>query len=411
MRRYARISRVLIATAMLSAVAVPTTETGALGSPGRRPVLRASAAAVAVAGATGTLKPFATNGLSGVGFGFSQGSGLLWESVAQQAADLDGMVAAGASWVGADIDWPSIQAGGPNAWNWQPTDRLINAARSRGLQVLATADYTPVWARPANTSDKHAPNDPAQFATFVRAAATRYAANGVHAWQIWNEPNTAAFFQPHPDPQAYAQLLIAGADAIHSADPSAVVMNGGLAPAGNVAGQTIAPNDFLIQMYAAGIGGHVNAISMHPYSFPYSPTTPATWNPFYMLGYTHLIMTAFGDAGLPIWGTEAGFGTGQDAQSLSEAMQAVRMKELVVAWKQLPFAAKLFVYGYRDTLAGSTSVWDNMGMVHRDFSTKPAFAAFRSAVTSAPTPPVSGHHRRACVRNSPGRRLGSRGCS
>ncbi len=339
-------------------------------------------------------------------FGFSQGSGLLWESDALLARDLDGMVAAGARWVGVDIDWPHIQAGGPNSWNWQVTDRVVHAAQARGLQVLGTVVYTPVWARPAHTSDKHAPNDPADYARFVRAAAERYSGAGVDAWQIWNEPNISAFWQPQPDVAAYSALLISGADAIHSVDPDAVVMNGGLAPAANVAGVSIAPNDFVIGMYLGGIGGHIDAISMHPYSFPYAPSTPESWNPFYMLTYTHLVMSAFGDGALPIWGTESGFGTGADKQSVSEGLQAIRIGQLVQAWQQLPFGGNLLIYGYRDLAPQSASVWDNMGLVRNDFSSKPAAAAFRAAVVGAQP---KAREPRSCIRSAnigAGRRKG-----
>ncbi len=349
----------------------------------------------------------ASNAVPLGGIGFSQGSGLLWESDDLLMQDLDGMIAAGATWVGVDVDWPSIQAGGPNSWNWTPTDRLIFLARAKGLQVLATADYTPAWARPANTSDKYAPQNESDFAIFAAAAAARYAPLGVHAWQIWNEPNTSDFWQPAPDAAAYARLLIAGADAIHGSDPNSVVMNGGLAPAPNVAGRSIAPNDFIVQMYLAGIAGHIDAISMHPYTFPYSPTTPQTWNLFYMLSYTHLIMSAFGDGARRIWATESGYGTGRDSQSVSQAMQATRLRELVAAWRAIPFAGNLFVYGYRDLTTGSSSVWNNMGIVRHDFSPKLGAAAFRLAVVGPPPKQVV---PKSCIRSSglggPDRRRG-----
>ena len=388
MRRNARIRSNLVVIAALCVVATPSVATATQRQMASAPVVQAPS----------LVKRTINNTVALGEFGFSQGSSLVWESDDLLARDLDGMVAAGATWVGVDVDWPHIQAGGPNSWQWQYTDRVVLAARARGLEVLATADYSPVWARPANTTDKHAPNDPADFARFAAAAAARYAPHGVDAWQIWNEPNIADFWQPQPDANAYSALLIAGADAIHAANPKAVVMNGGLAPAGNVGGVSIAPNDFVVQMYLAGISGHVDAISMHPYSFPYSPTTPEVWNPFYMLTYTHLIMSAFGDGALPIWGTEAGFGTGRDGQSVSQALQSIRMTQVVQAWQQLPFAGNLFIYGYRDLAAGSSSVWDNMGLVRHDFSAKPAAAAFRSAVVGN-QPKVRAP--RSCIRATP----------
>src|SRR4051812_31237053 len=48
--------------------------------------------------------------------GISVGSGVLWESDAQQAADLDAIAASGAKWFAFDLDWNHIQYEGPNAW-------------------------------------------------------------------------------------------------------------------------------------------------------------------------------------------------------------------------------------------------------------------------------------------------------
>src|SRR3954462_11483611 len=68
--------------------------------------------------------------------GFTQGSPLLWESDAEQAADLDGIVRTGAKWVAADFDWPSAEPVQGQYW-WGAIDRLVHNARARRLNVLA----------------------------------------------------------------------------------------------------------------------------------------------------------------------------------------------------------------------------------------------------------------------------------
>lgn len=408
MRRNARrmMKGVMAVTLCVSGLAVaPAADAAPEPSPGRN-LAGATPVDLTVLGATtlSTVGAASTNPVPAWDdLGFSQGSGLLWESDEEMAADLDGMVAAGASWVGADVDWPSIQAGGPNSWNWGPTDRLMFHARVRGLNVMAAAVYTPTWARPANTTDKHAPNDPAAYATFVAEAAKRYAPIGVKVWQLWNEPNMATWYGPQPDPAGFAQLLIQAADAIHAAVPDAFVMNGGFAPAANVPGHSIEPNQFLLQLYQNGIAGHLDAVATHPYTFPYSPNVVAEWNPLYMLGYMHLIMTAFGDGNKEIWATEAGYGTGNDGQSVDEGTQAFRMTELIDAWHRLPYAGTLMIYGFRDTAVNPASVWDNMGLVRRDFSAKLAYNAFQTAAMGAPAGP---RQERPCIGSSP---IGSKG--
>ena len=139
--------------------------------------------------------------------GFANGVMPLQDNDADLARDLDGMAATGAHWFRIDFYWPTIQDGGPQSWDWSTTDRVVKAAIDRGLDILAMPAYSPTWARPPGTSDHHPPLDPDAYARFVYAAVQRYAPLGVHTWEIWNEPNTSAFWPPKPDPAAYTQLL------------------------------------------------------------------------------------------------------------------------------------------------------------------------------------------------------------
>src|SRR5438094_2187119 len=104
---------------------------------------------------------------------------------------LDAYVNIGAKWARFDFSWNSIQAAGPNSYDWTATDAVVAAAAARGIRVLGVLAYTPPWARPSNctTSEKCAPANAADFGRFAGAAAARYAPLGVHAWEIWNEPN------------------------------------------------------------------------------------------------------------------------------------------------------------------------------------------------------------------------------
>ena len=90
---------------------------------------------------------------------------------------LQAVADSGARWFEMDIDWNSIQAGGPTSFWWDATDRVVLDARARGLKILGGLGYTPGWARPANcppNTDKCLPASPEYFADFARAAAQRY---------------------------------------------------------------------------------------------------------------------------------------------------------------------------------------------------------------------------------------------
>ncbi len=96
-------------------------------------------------------------------FGFSDaelggrwgGGGVLSQPVGRE---LDSMVTAGATYVRLDVPWVALEPSAPRltaagaevrTFDWPRMDRLIDGARSRGLQVVALPAYTPAWARPA----------------------------------------------------------------------------------------------------------------------------------------------------------------------------------------------------------------------------------------------------------------------
>jgi len=321
----------------------------------------------------------------GARVGFSNGYETLWISDAALAADLDGMAATGARWLRVDFDWPSVQAAGPDTWNWSRIDRVVRSARERGISVLAMPAYTPSWARPSGTSDKHPPTDPADYARFVGAAVQRYAPAGVRNWEIWNEPNQSSFWRPRPNVSAYARLFEGASRAIHAVDPGATVVTGGLAPAANVEGRSISPATFVIKMYHRGLKPYIDAIGVHPYTFPYAPQYAADWNPFYRLPAIYGIMQHHGDSGKKIWATEVGWGTGSSTQAVSYKAQASYARRVVDSWLSYPFAANLFWYSFRDHGTNADDVWQNMGLVRRDWSGKPARDALTDKLHSAMT--------------------------
>jgi hypothetical protein len=317
----------------------------------------------------------------------SQQPGIAWEPAAQMNADLDAMVAAGMTCVRADFFWDSIEQQ-RGQYSWSATDTFVRAAEARGLRVLAIADYTPAWARTGPTN-KYPPTNPNDYAAFVGALAQHYGALGVHAWEIWNEPNNAAFWAPKADPRAYTRLLVPAYAAIKQADPSATVVSGGLSPAVDN-GTNIAPLSFLEAVYADGGGGSFDAVGYHPYSFPYAPMYAAGWNTFYETPAVHTVMAANGDGAKPIWGTEVGFPTGTGSGSVSPALQAADISAAIAQWTSWSFHGPIIFYTIRDIGTDPTNVDDNMGMLDHSGAPKPVFAAVQQQLTAAPAaPPVT----------------------
>ncbi|MBM9622022.1 cellulase family glycosylhydrolase [Streptomyces zhihengii] len=363
----------------------------------RRPRRLALAAAIAVAACALALQP-APPAPPPLRTGIAYGNTLVSMPDAELAAALDDVVSLGGGWVRADLAWRDVQADGPDAYRWHLFDRVVEAARARDLEVLPVLAYTPPWARPDGcASDKCAPADPAAFAAFAGAAAARYAQRGVHIWEIWNEPNLVRFWQPAPDPAAYAVLLREAGRALRAADPAARVVLGGLgaAPSG---GGDIAQTEFLAEVCERGGNRLVDAVGYHPYTYPDLTAVAGhttAWDavaggPDSLEG----VLAAYGTPGLPVWITETGAptggpGTASDgspaasgpaATHVTEARQAAVAADVVRAAAADPVVGALFWYSDRDLGTDRSTNEDFYGLRRSDGSPKPALGALRRAI-------------------------------
>jgi polysaccharide biosynthesis protein PslG len=317
------------------------------------------------------------------GSGFAVGGGFQNGSDADRTRDLDLMSTAGAAWIRMDLNWSMIQAQGPSSYDWAPFDRVVTAATGRGFHILATLLYTPVWARPANGTASSPPVRLADYVAFARQAAQRYAPLGVHAYEIWNEPNITAFWQPRPDVAAYTAMLRGASAAIRSVDPQALIVTGGTSPAPD-SGGNISPVSFLRGIYANGGKSAFDAVAHHPYCWPALPGDTQAWSAWYQMYGTspslRSVMADNGDAGKQIWATEFGAPTNGPAGSfVSEQTQATTVTRAFKLFRSYQWAGPLFWYSERD-IGTSTSTRENFfGVLRNDFSPKPAFDAYKAA--------------------------------
>lgn len=310
--------------------------------------------------------------------GFAAGSGLPSRSDTELARDLEGIAATGASYLRFDLPWSFIEEQ-PGDFRWHEFDRIIDDAHACGLEVVGLLTYSPVWARAPGTSEHAPPLDVDDFAAFVAEAVRRYAPRGVEAWEVWNEPNADFFWEPAPDPAAYTELLIAAYEAVKSVDADATVVSGGLAPVPDALdGETISPATFVEGMYAAGAGGHFDALGHHPYSFPALPDEDDDTG-FGQTRRLHDLMEENGDGDKRIWGTEFGVPTG--SAGFPTTFVAESATAGYDAWRAWPFTGPLLWYTYRDPGTDPSDPEDNFGLVTADYRPKePALSAFEAVI-------------------------------
>jgi polysaccharide biosynthesis protein PslG len=249
--------------------------------------------------------------------------------------------------------------------------------------VLGIIDYCPAWANGGRSSNKYPPLYPSDYGAFAGSLATYFAPLGVHAWEIWNEPNLSEFWMPAANPAYYVQLLQHAYTALKRVDPLAVVITGGLSQH-LTSNLNVGVLDFLRAIYTHGGRGFFDAVANHPYDSPRLPSEGYNWRQMFGTSPSMLsIMEANGDGGKRIWITEIGAPTsGIDPYGtvVSEARQAEILSQAYALAATSPWAGPVFWYNLQDYCP-----WDPArevgcfyGIVRYDGSGKAAAEALRA---------------------------------
>jgi hypothetical protein len=192
---------------------------------------------------------------------------------------LDRTAALNADTVRIDIGWPA--PAGPTRppgfdarnpadpqYDFSRADASIVAARSRGLQVIASFTGAPAWAdrpgRPASVTPGTWKPSPQALEEYGAALARRYSGTfpdparpgqtlpRVKAFQVWNEPNLSKYLNPQwtrtraTSPKLYRGMLNGFYRGVKSVDSRARVVTAGTAPFGDpgFGGRRIPPARF-----------------------------------------------------------------------------------------------------------------------------------------------------------------------
>lgn len=229
------------------------------------------------------------------------------------------------------------------------------------------------------------PANPGDFAAFAAAVVERYDGDGfqdapgsprIAYWEIWNEPDQPTAWvtcSGHNDPVAYAALLQATYPAIKGADPSAVVLFGGLTD-----WDTVGLDDFAERVVQAGGWPYFDILSFHPYILDHPPEEPGQpWNMPARLDMVQNWLASHG-GGKGAWATEFGWSTCTvpgDPRCRSEEEQA---NYLVRAY------GLLFLHGFshgdyfhlKDLYGGMLTPYQECAVIRPDYTTKPAYTAY-----------------------------------
>lgn len=308
-------------------------------------------------------------------YGMSLSTALYGDELVLQQ-EVAGIAASGATLVRVDFDWSVVEPQ-PGRFDWHYLDRLVALTQEHGLAVLAVIDYTPGWARATGTSSHSPPLDPTDLGRFAAAATARYRSDGVHTWEIWNEPNISRFWEPRPDPDRYAAVLSAATTAIRRVDPHAYILSGGLSPvAGSGDEHQLPPTRFLAAVYRAGGMTGVDAVAMHPYTFPGRPSDLGS--AFRRLADLREVMQRHGDDDPRVWVTEFGAPTGTGTGAVTEQEQAQILADACVQAQRRTWIVAFVVYQLADGGTDQRDIEQNFGLRRHDQSPKPAWQSWLS---------------------------------
>jgi polysaccharide biosynthesis protein PslG len=294
------------------------------------------------------------------------------------------------------LDWASIEYA-PGQYDLTLFDNFVLQAAQHNLTVFPILfDPPPFWSSKPKRHAKHGtyfPKNLPAMGAFATVVAQRYGRGGsfwndhpgvpalpMTAYQIWNEPNLAAYSPPKPSAKKYVAMLKATGPAIKAVDPNAEIVTAGLPDS-----RLSKPNlySFIKQMYRAGAKGTFDTIGINPYA----PTAKGLIS---KLKRIRSIMASFGDAGASMRVTELGWSDvgPRSPFRVGKSGQAKRIAQAVAALKRNAARLKLlgfFYFAWRDTPAygGFHDFWGlHTGLLRKNGTRKPAYAAFKKAVAA-----------------------------
>lgn len=295
------------------------------------------------------------------------------------------------------FDWALIERR-RNHYDFAYYDDAVVTAAAHGIQILPVLFDPPRFR--SSKPRRHAapgvyyPSHLGAFGAFAAAVARRYGTTGTlwaqdpalprvpfTAYQLWNEPNLPFYSPPRPSARRYVALLRAGAAGVRSVDPGAEIVTAGM-PDSALSRPRL--YTFLAQMYAAGARGVFDTLAINPYSRSASGVVG-------ILDRVRRIMVHNHDGGAKLWATELGWsdrGPRSDFRVGAKA-QGQRIRQTIAALSRARARLNLrgfIYYSWRDGHPYPPRFKDfwglHTGLLRRNGTAKPAFAAFKKAVAA-----------------------------
>ena len=299
---------------------------------------------------------------------------------------------AGARWISLGWTWEQLEPapGNLDGPAWDDLGGELAYAKSRGMNVELRFTNAPPWAsgKDGRDDDPPTPEHAQDYGDFLAALATRFG-DMIDAYSPWNEPNISNFWNP-VSPEAYTAVQKVAYASIKAKDPTATVLSA------TIVGTYPNAYGYLKRAYAAGLKGSADVIgwNSYPHGEPESSYSDENGLPSgsSLPGQLYLrdLINQY-DPGRKVWIMELSWSTcvpciGFPANGATEAQQADYLSRTFAYRRRYltDITERIFWFELRD---GGTEPhnWEHhQGLVRRDFSGKPALAAFTAAGIDVP---------------------------
>jgi beta-xylosidase len=291
----------------------------------------------------------------------------------QQIAQLKGL---GLEWVRIDVHW-AVHEPKEGQYRLSELDGVMDAAQKNHLKsvvyVVGSAPHATTGPHP--NMDAYPPRKPELFADFMVMLARRYG-DKVTAWQVWNEPNLPAFWNPVASPEGYGKLLKATTTALRSVYPQKPVVMGGMGYYSQM------PPSSKLMFEALG---HPEIIDLktiaayHPYSLYPEGDDPAAKD---FLVFSHRLNQMLRNAKVPeIWATEWGWssyaGPREEQPIIGVDGQADYLLRRLALMATQDFD-RIFLFALSDLDARATVRDRAYGLLDQNARPKPAYRALKN---------------------------------
>jgi hypothetical protein len=316
---------------------------------------------------------------------------------------------AGVDWAREELSWANLEPHQKGDMNYQYYDNRVLELAQSGYGIVGVLLTTPEWARVDDCTSRNGriedywcpPANAQDYGDFVRTIVEHYDGDGMNdapgsprvaVWQLWNEPSTRGTWPGSP--AEYGALMVAGYNGAKAADPSALVLTGGVYL---YDGMGTDPNDglpFLNEAFSAvpEAEGAFDALAIHPYMPTAAPDAPVIFSTITMWGRIDnaqrwLREHSRGGVPRPLWISEVGWSTCQTGRSgcneyvsKTEEQQAnylVRTYAIALAQG----VQHVSYFQLEDKFDGGSGVfWGEASVLStdsEDYRQKPAYQAYR----------------------------------